>query len=77
MVENYGPMVQKINNIGVNMKNNITFPYEKYKGTDIWNFLEKGINTLVNNKDIIEKTNRDYIVGYLCKIIIEKKLENS
>jgi hypothetical protein len=44
-----------------------TYPYEMYRGTRVWKVVEKAINDLVDNKDLVEKTPRDYIVGYMCK----------
>jgi hypothetical protein len=46
-----------------------TFPYDVYKGTEVWRIVEKAICDLVENGDIVETTRRDYIVGYICKQI--------
>jgi hypothetical protein len=43
-----------------------TFPYELYRGTKVWRSIEKAIRDLVENRDIVETTPRDYIVGYIC-----------
>ncbi len=43
------------------------FPYERYKETQAWKICDEAINDLVENHDITETTQRDYIVGYLCK----------
>jgi hypothetical protein len=29
--------------------------------------VDKAINDLVDNQDLVEATQRDYIVGYICK----------
>jgi hypothetical protein len=42
-------------------------PYDLYKGTKIWEIVEKAIEDLIANNDIAETTQRDYIVGYICK----------
>jgi hypothetical protein len=42
-------------------------PYETQKGTQVWRTVNKAINDLVKNKDLIETTDRDYIVGYICE----------
>ncbi len=42
-------------------------PYEAYRGTPTWNIVEKAIDDLVENEDLVETTGRDYIVGYICK----------
>ena len=52
------------------------FPYEKFESTIIWNVVDRAIDDLVNNTDIEEKTDRGYIVGYLCKILFEAGLIN-
>ena len=39
--------------------------------------MDKGIDDLVNNKDIEENTQRAYIVGYLCKLLHETGHENA
>jgi hypothetical protein len=43
------------------------FPYDSYKGTNAWRIVEKAIQDLAENRDIIETTRRHYIVGYICK----------
>ena len=49
----------------------MTHPYEIFEETPLWDIVNKGINDLVENKDIEETTQREYIVGYLCKLINE------
>ncbi|GGA48825.1 hypothetical protein [Psychrobacillus lasiicapitis] len=52
-------------------------PYKIFEGTPLWEVLNNGINDLVENNDIKETTQREYIVGYFCKLIneLEKKEE--
>jgi len=45
--------------------------YEKYKSHPLWGIVKNGINDLIMNSDIEEKTAIDYIIGYLCMSIIE------
>lgn len=40
-----------------------------YEGTPMWVWVRKGIRDLVENKDLIEQEDRNYIVGYICKVI--------
>jgi hypothetical protein len=47
-------------------------PYDAYKETSRWKSVDEAVSDLVKNKDIVEMTRRDYIVGYICK-----KLESS
>ena len=51
-------------------------PYVKYQNTALWKTVEKAIGELVENTDIIEQTKREYIVGYLCKVISKKILKS-
>ena len=44
-------------------------PYEGFESTAIWKKLDKAVEDLVRNKDIVETTRREYIVGYLCKAL--------
>lgn len=44
-------------------------PYLRYEGTTTWTAIEHGIVDLINNGDLIEKTNRKYIIGYLCMVL--------
>jgi hypothetical protein len=47
------------------------YPYAPYQGTPTWNLLNNALDDLVENHDLIEQTHRDYIVGYLCKVLSE------
>ncbi|WP_200961611.1 hypothetical protein [Paenibacillus sp. Soil522] len=49
----------------------MSHPYEQFEGTSLWEVINKGINDLVVNNDLEEITQREYIVGYLCKLINE------
>jgi hypothetical protein len=52
-------------------KTSTNHPYVQYENEAIWKVLSKGINDLVSNGDLEEKTARSYIVGYLCKLLLE------
>jgi hypothetical protein len=47
-------------------------PYVAYESTSNWKALNEAIDELVANSDLIEKTNRAYIVGFLCKALDEE-----
>lgn len=49
----------------------MTHPYTKYENTEMWKRIEQLITELVDNHDIEEKTKRKYIVGYICKDLLE------
>ena len=44
-------------------------PYMDYEADPLWPLIERGIGDLVENQDLIEQEDRNYIVGYLCKVI--------
>lgn len=43
--------------------------YDTYKNTELWRHVEKAVHDLAKNNDVIELTNRENIVGYICKQI--------
>jgi hypothetical protein len=54
----------------------MSHPYKQFEGTTLWKVISKGIDDLVENNDLEEKEQREYIVGYLCKLISESVTEN-
>jgi hypothetical protein len=52
-------------------------PYKHFEGKSIWKVLERGIGRLVDNGDLVERTRREYIVGYLCKQVAESARRRS
>ena len=50
--------------------------YKQLENTPLWAVINKGIEDLVENNDIEETTNREYIVGYLCNLILELEKDN-
>jgi hypothetical protein len=46
-------------------------PYAAFEGTPVWVTLNQAIEELVENNDLVEQTNRNYIVGFLCKHLSE------
>jgi hypothetical protein len=51
----------------------MTHPYVKLEGTPIWISVASAIEDLVQNDDLVERTARDYIVGYLSQRIVEER----
>ena len=51
-------------------------PYKKFENTPLWGVINKGVVDLVENGDLEEMTKREYIVGYLCKLVSEIETEN-
>ncbi len=48
-------------------------PYKEFEKTRLWKALNKGIRDLVANHDLKEITSREYIVGYLCKVLTRRR----
>jgi hypothetical protein len=46
-------------------------PYKQFEKDPMWRLLNKGIDALVKNGDLQEKTARTHIVGYLTKLLRE------
>lgn len=46
-------------------------PYKEYESHPFWERINKGISRLVENRDIVELTTRPYIVGYICKMLLD------
>jgi hypothetical protein len=47
-------------------------PYQEFESSNTWKHVNRAIGALVKNGDIKEETPREYIVGYICKILREK-----
>ena len=45
-------------------------PYTRFEGTPLWRALERALDDLVTNRDLVETTRREYIVGYLCQEVV-------
>ena len=45
--------------------------YKSYEELPIWTIVSKSVTELVNNGDLSETTAHTYIVGYICKSIVE------
>ncbi|QFF97852.1 hypothetical protein PB01_02945 [Psychrobacillus glaciei] len=54
----------------------MSHPYKQFEDTILWKVINKGIHDLIHNNDIEEMTRREYIVGYLCKLVTESETEN-
>ena len=51
-------------------KNVPPHPYQQYESHPYWKQLDKAISALVKNQDLLERTARPYIVGYLCQALL-------
>ncbi len=45
--------------------------YKSYEDLPIWRVVSKSVTELVRNGDLLETTGHPYIVGYICKSIVE------
>ena len=61
-----GPTARKITSNGIAKT---PHPYPKFEGTALWTKVNRAVDALVKNGDIQETTRREYIVGYICKIV--------
>lgn len=50
------------------------FPYEAFEGSPAWMVVETAIRDLVENKDLIEQTDRRYVVGLIVERLNERGL---
>jgi hypothetical protein len=50
--------------------------YDSYEDLPIWNIVSRSVTELVDNGDLGETTAHPYIVGYICKSVVDaEKLE--
>ena len=54
-------------------KNASEHPYKQYESHPYWKRIDKGIFDLVANRDLEGRVARPYIVGYLCKMLLQRK----
>ena len=53
------------------MKSN-NFAYQEFEGNRVWAVIDQAIEGLVRNNDLIEHTDRRYVVGLLIRRLNEK-----
>ena len=51
-------------------------PYKDYEKTETWKLVEKAIDSLVRNGDLVEQTPRDYIVGHITQSLLRRQLSS-
>lgn len=44
-------------------------PYESLASTPEWPVIDRAIQELAGNRDLVETTSHEYIVGYLCRAL--------
>ena len=55
------------------LKSDPPHPYKNFERTGLWKALSKGIGDLVENQDLKEIARREHIVGYLCKVLTQRR----
>jgi len=48
-------------------------PYKEFEKTALWKALSKGICDLAENQDLKVISGREYIVGYLCRVLTRQR----
>jgi hypothetical protein len=46
-------------------------PYGAFSGSPQWATIDRAIRELAENRDLIETTQHEYVVGFLCKALAE------
>jgi hypothetical protein len=46
-------------------------PYADLEGTALWTQIDRAITELIRNRDLVEATAHPYVVGYICKTLME------
>jgi hypothetical protein len=69
MASKSGRKAQSTSTRRTNKKGPASHPYAEHMSTELWRIIQKGIEDLVNNHDLEVNTSREYVVGYLCKLV--------
>lgn len=49
-------------------------PYADLEGSDLWNEVDRAIMELIKNRDLVETSAHPYIVGYICRKLVDSGL---
>ena len=49
-------------------------PFDEHRNTRLWSAIEASINELIATREISVNTATDYVVGYLCRELVAKKV---
>jgi hypothetical protein len=52
-------------------------PYVQFEGTKVWQIIDAELSALVKNGDVIEQTDRRYIIGSFCKALATEEAATS
>ena len=68
-------MVTKYHQMDLKIKQKIMqHPYKKYEQDKTWTVVNDLINDLINNNDIELQTPIEYVVGYICKGLLDSQV---
>lgn len=45
--------------------------YKEFETLALWGLIDKAVTDLEENQDLLLKTPREYVIGYLCKSLVE------
>ena len=54
-------------------QNPSNFPYKELVQTELYRIISQSIDDLEENQDINITTNKEYVIGYICKMILKTK----
>jgi len=57
--------------------NKMDHPYKIYESSLLWEVMQKALDKMINNNDIILNTSEVYVIGFLCKQLDQEKLLNT
>ena len=49
-------------------------PFAEHQNTRLWSAVQDAVNELIASREITVNTGTDYVVGYLCRELVAKKL---
>jgi hypothetical protein len=49
-------------------------PYLGFAGSPQWSVIDRALQELARNRDLVETTAHEYIVGYLCKALADTQM---
>ena len=49
-------------------------PFSEYRNTRLWAAVEESVNELIATREITVNTATDYVVDFLCRELLAKKL---
>jgi hypothetical protein len=57
----------------IKIRHEMNHPYKKYESLSLWSTIKKALADLVENQDVEITTNEEYVIGYLCQMILDSE----